>query len=187
MSDVDAGPGHVLVHQILDGPQQPMPRHDDTVVRRDEILLGAIDNRTHAFLHRRVLHADACDAAERLAGFLRRAVDQIIVVLVGYRPEGAGHVFDVNTLTVSHRLDLIGCQRARGEVVEAPGPAILVIDRNPKVAAHGMTTARRDHREGWHDPLRDPPVIIAVLGVAARPHEQTAGALYHLEHGLGVP
>src|SRR5437868_9536630 len=164
-----------------------MPSHDDTVVRGDEILLGAIDNRTHAFLHRRVLHADACDAAERLAGFLRRAVDQIIVVLVGYRPEGAGHVFDVNTLTVSHRLDLIGCQRARGEVVEAPGPAILVIDRNPKVTVHWMITPRRDHREGWHDPLRDPPIVIAVFRVAARAHEKTARALDHLEHGPSIP
>ena len=55
------------------------------------------------------------------------------------------------------------------------------------MAVHRMVTPRRDHREGWHDPLRDPPIVIAVLGVAARPHEKTAGALDHLEHGPGVP
>ena len=30
-----------------------------------------------------------------------------------------------------------------------------------------MITARRDHREGWHDPLRDTPIVIAILSVAA--------------------
>ena len=49
-----------------------------------------------------------------------------------------------------------------------------------------MVGARRDHGEGRHHPLGDAPVVVAVLGVAARADVEAAGALDHLEHRLHV-
>src|SRR5580700_900315 len=85
--DVDAGRRHALVDQRLGGAHQAMPRHDDAVVGRDQVFLGAVADRAHAFLQRSILHGEAGDAAISPPGLLRRAVDQIIIVLVGERPE----------------------------------------------------------------------------------------------------
>src|ERR1700682_1803023 len=79
MLDVDAGRRHALVEERLGGAHQAVPRHDDAVVGRDQVLLGAVADRAHALLQRSVLHGEASDAAIGPAGFLRRAVDQIIV------------------------------------------------------------------------------------------------------------
>ena len=54
-----------------------------------EILLGAVDDRPHAFLQRAILDRDAIDAAIGLAAPLSVAIHQIVVVLVGERPEAA--------------------------------------------------------------------------------------------------
>src|ERR1700745_922927 len=98
----DAGRNRALFHQGLGGPQQAVARHDDAVVGRDEVLLGAVDDRSHALLDRAVLHAEALNPAIAAARFLGGAVHQIVVVLVGGRPEGAGDAFDVNALAVLH-------------------------------------------------------------------------------------
>ena len=66
-------------------------------------------------------------------------------------------------------------ERARGVVVGAPRPAVLVVDRHPAVPADRMVAARRDQREGRHHPLRDAPVVVVVLGVAARADVKAAG------------
>ena len=50
------------------------------------------------------------------------------------------------------------------------------------MAVHGVAAARRDHGEERHHPLGDPPVVVAVLGIAAGADEQAARALDHLEH-----
>ena len=47
---------------------------------------------------------------------------------------------------------------------------------------HRMVAARRDHGERRHDPRRDAPVVVAVLGVAARADVEPAGTLDHFEH-----
>src|SRR5580700_10132000 len=85
--DVDAGRRHAFVEERLGGAHQAVPRHDDAVVGRDQVFLGAVADRAHAFLQRGVLHGKAGDAAIGPPGLLRGAVDQIIVVLVGERPE----------------------------------------------------------------------------------------------------
>src|SRR6185312_16410349 len=100
--------------------------------------------------------------------FLRRAVHQVVVVLVGDRPIGAGDDLAVDALAVLHGLALGIGDRARRMIVVAPGPAVLVVDRDPEVAVHGVAAARRDHGEGRHHVLRDTPVVVAILGVAAR-------------------
>jgi len=37
-------------------------------------------------------------------------------------------------------------------IVVGPGPAIVVVGRNPEVAVDRMVGARRDHRKAGHDP-----------------------------------
>src|SRR6266545_7096942 len=124
-----------------------MARRDDAVIGGDEVLLGAIDDWPHAFLQRSILHGDACDAAISLAALLRRAVHQVVVVLVGERPIGAGLTGRMDAFALLHRLALGAREIARRMIVVAPSPAVVVVDRNPEVAMHRMATARRDHGE----------------------------------------
>src|SRR5690349_4249150 len=128
-----------------------MPCHDDPVVRRDEIFFCAIDDRPHALLQGRVLHRNTRNTAVGAAGLLRFAVDEIIIVLVGHWPEGPRHVSDVDALAVAHGRDFAHGQRAHGVIIEAPGPAVFIIDGDPEVTVYGVVAPRRDHREGWHD------------------------------------
>src|SRR3982074_2013580 len=88
MFGIDAGRRDALLHQRFGRAQQPMPRHDDAVIGGDEVLLGAVTDRPHALLQRRILDGEAGDPAEGLAGLLRGPIDQIVVVLVGERPIG---------------------------------------------------------------------------------------------------
>src|SRR6516225_964031 len=154
---IDAGRRDAFLHQRLGRPHQAVTRHDDPVVGGNEVLLGAVADRSHALLQRGVLDREAGDAAEGLAGFLRRTVDQIVVVLVGERPIGAGGVLAVNARAVAHGLDLAPGERAYRMKVVAPGPAILVVDRDPEVAVDRVVAARRDHGEAGHHPGRDAP------------------------------
>src|SRR4029450_12617870 len=93
---IDARRDRAFVDQRLRGAHQPMARPDDAVVGRDQVLLGAIADRTHALLQRRILAGKASDAAEGPASLLGSAIHQIVVVLVGDWPERAGHVFAVH-------------------------------------------------------------------------------------------
>ena len=70
--------------------------------------------------------------------------------------------------------------------VVAPGPAVLVVDRDPEVAVDRMVAARRDHGEAGHHPGRDAPVVVAVLGVAPRADIEPARLLHDLEIRLHV-
>jgi len=54
----------------------------------NEMLPGAVLDRSHAFLYGGVLDADAEHAGKSLLGILRRAVDQIVVAPVRDRDEG---------------------------------------------------------------------------------------------------
>src|SRR5262249_62073073 len=106
----------------------------DAVVGGNQILLGAIADRAHALLQRGILAGKAGDAAISLAGLLGGAVHQIIVVLVGDRPERAGHVFAVHAGAVLHGVDFAFRECAGRMEVIGPGPAVLVVDRDPEMA-----------------------------------------------------
>src|SRR5215813_4217683 len=103
---IDAGRRGAFLHQCLGRPHQAVARHDDPVVGGNEVLLGAVADRSHALLQRGVLDREAGDAAEGLAGLLPRAVDQIVVVLVGERPIAARRVLAVHARAVAHGVDL---------------------------------------------------------------------------------
>ena len=183
---IDARRRDAFLRQRLGRPHQSMPRHDDAVVGGDQVLLGAVADRTHALLQRGVLDGETGHAAEGPAGFLRRAIDQIVVVLVGERPIGPGDVLAVHAGAVAHGVDLAAGERPHRMEVVAPGPAILVVDRDPEMAVDRVIAARRDHGERGHHPRRDAPVVVAVLGVAARADEEPARLLHDLEIGLHV-
>ena len=186
MGGIAARGQHPLRGEFLRRFHEAMARHDDAVVGGDQVLLRPVLDRPHAFLEGRVLHADSLDAAERVAGLLRRAVDEVVVVPVLQRTESEREHLHVDALAVLHRMAFVGGEGAHRMVVEAPRPAIVIVDRDPEVAVHRVIAARRDHGEAGHDPRRDAPVVVAVLGVASRADVQAALALDHLEHRLLV-
>ena len=111
---IDAGRNRPLLRQRLRGPHQAVPRHDDAVVGRDQILLGAVDDRPHAFLQRRVLHGDARDAADMSCRPAARR-DPSDSRCPGWRAADSvpGMYVHVDALAVAHRRAL-GFGRARG-------------------------------------------------------------------------
>src|SRR6202166_2274423 len=111
-----------------------MARHDDAIVGRNQILLGPVNDRAHAFLERRILHADPMDAAEGVATLLSGPVHEIVVVLVGERPERSRQVSHVDAMSLPHRVALRGGERPGYLVVEAPCPAVFVVDWHPEVS-----------------------------------------------------
>src|SRR5262249_15877876 len=138
-------------------------RHDHAVVGRDQVLLAAVLNRTHALLDRRVLHGDAGDAAIGLVGLLRGAIDQVVVVLVHHRPQTPGYKCDGDAAPIAHGIEPGRGERPRGRVGEAPGHAVLVTARPPGVAVEGVLAVGWNHAVERHAPLGDAPVEMARL------------------------
>src|SRR3981081_201083 len=186
VSRIDAGGHDAFFGERLGRPHEAVARHDDAVVGGGEIFFGAVADRSHALLQRGVLDRKAGNSAEGLAGLLGGAIDQIVVVLVGERPIGPGHVLAVHARAAAHGLDLARAERANGMKVVAPGPAILVVDRDPEVTVDRVIAARGDHGEAGNHPRRGPPAIIAVLGVAAGADIESARLLHDFEIGLHV-
>src|SRR5262249_7451834 len=60
---IDAGRRDAFLRQGLRRAHQAVARHDDPVVGGNEVLLGAVADRSHALLQRGVLHREAGDAA----------------------------------------------------------------------------------------------------------------------------
>src|SRR5436190_1112164 len=114
MRRIDARGCGSLLDQRLRGAHQTMSCHYDSVVGRDQILLGSIADRSHALLQGSVLDREAGYSAKRFAGLLRGAIDEIVVVLVGQRPIGARNVFAMHAGTVAHGVNLATGERTNG-------------------------------------------------------------------------
>src|SRR5581483_12115204 len=97
------------------------------------------------------------------------------------RAEGAGYEGHVDALAGDHGVTLFLGERARRVVIGAPRPAVFVVQWHPAMPADRMIAARRNEREARHDPLRDAPVVLVVLGVAARADIEPARRLHHFE------
>src|SRR2546422_469920 len=151
--------GHALAFaRRLGRPKQAASRPDDSLVGHAQMLPGAVLDRAHLLLHRRILHRNTFHAAIGAAALLRGAVDKIVVRLVRERNEGARHVLHVDPRAFLHRLQLRGAERAVRMIVDAPGPAVLVVDRHPGVRPEGMSRPGWNDGEPRHDPRRDAPV-----------------------------
>src|SRR5690349_12039870 len=150
------------------------------------MFFGAVLDGPHAFLDRSVLHCDPVDPGRRVPVALRFAIEQVIVRLVGERNESAWHVFDVNALAVLHCRDFRFRQRALGMIVDAPGPAIFIVDRHPGMRTQGMAGAWRNDRVPGDDPGRYPPIVFVPVGIAPGADQQSAGKLLDLEQGHAV-
>ena len=87
---------------------------------------------------------------------------------------------------VAHGVELAPGQRPNRMKVVAPGPAVLVVDRDPEVAVDRVISARGNHGEARHHPGRDAPVVVAVLGIAPGADIEPARLLHDLEIGLHV-
>src|SRR5262245_4228112 len=135
------------------------PGHHDRAVGRKQLLVLVVLDRSHAFLQRRVLNGEPEDAAVGALLLLRTAIDEIVVVLVGQRAERAGLVGTMDAFALLHVMAFLGGQRFARMEVDAPGPAIVIVDWHPDVAAERMVAERRDQREPRKQPLRDAPVV----------------------------
>src|SRR5439155_25561438 len=76
-------------------------------------------------------------------------------------------VLAMDALAFFHVLAFLGTERSLGLEVDAPRPAMVVVDRNPDVAAQRVLAEGRDQREPREQPLRDAPVVRIGFAVAA--------------------
>src|SRR5262249_50251064 len=113
------------------------------------------------------LNRDTEDAAVRPFLLLCAPIEEIVVVLVRFRSEGAPFVRAVDALTLLHMMALLFGQRFVRVEVDAPGPAMLVVDRDPDMAAKRMVPEGRDQRKPGEQPLGDAPVVGIGLTLAA--------------------
>jgi two-component system, LuxR family, sensor histidine kinase DctS len=92
---------------------------------------------------------------EMVAEYTRRQQ----VRLAGNVPIGARLVFAVDSPADFHVAALLVGQRLVRVEVDAPGPAVVIVDRHPHVTPQRVLAERRDQREPREQPLRDAPVI----------------------------
>src|SRR5262249_23918186 len=115
----------------LDGVEQQAPRRDDRAVGGTKMLLGAVDDRPHAFLHRAVLGIDPVDAGEGLV-LLHLAVDHPIVALVAERAELTRLLDVIRAVAVAALHAVVVAQPLFAVAVHpVPHHAVLVVDRDP--------------------------------------------------------
>ena len=117
---------------------------------------------------------------------MRGPVHQVIIGFVLQRNEGAGHVLHMDAGTVMHGFLFALAQIAARVIVDAPGPAVLVIDRHPGMRAQRMIGARRNDGVPGHDPGRDAPVVAVFLGLATCAHQQPAAVFGDIEFHFQV-
>src|SRR5271165_513532 len=118
----------------LDCLQQEAPRRDDRAVGRSQMLLRAVDDRPHPFLHSAVLGVDAVDAGIGLV-LLDLSVDHPIVALVAERAELARLLDIVGAVAIAAFHAVFVAQPLLAIAVHpVPHHAVLVVDRDPDVA-----------------------------------------------------
>src|SRR4051812_48219380 len=93
----------------------------------------------------------------------------------------------MDSLTLADSSQFLFAEGPGWMIVIAPGPAVFVIDRNPEMAMKGMISTRRDHCEIRHYPLRNAPVVIPVLRVAACADVQASRAFDNFKNRLQIP
>src|SRR3546814_19211849 len=87
----------------------------------------------------------------------------------------------MHTLAFFQMLTLFGRQWPVRTKIDAPGPAIMVIDRHPHVAAQGMVAEWRDQVVPGKDPLSNAPIVRIDFHVAAAEQCQASVMLLDLE------
>src|SRR3989442_7098114 len=93
--------GHALAFaRRLGPPKQAASRPDDSLVRHAQMLPGSVLDPAPRPFPRRSLHRNALHAAIGSTVPLHRAVEQVVVRLVGERNESAGNVLHVNPRAV---------------------------------------------------------------------------------------
>src|SRR5579864_1910509 len=70
--------------------------------------------------------------------------------------------------------------------VDAPGPAMVIVDRDPDMAGERMVAEWRDQGEPREQPLRDPPIIGIGLAVAPAVEREPERRALDLEHDIAV-
>src|SRR6266699_6845436 len=169
---------------FVPGFYQTLARKDDSAVGGPQMLLGPVSDGSHAFLHRRILHGEAPDAVVVAAALLLGAVDQVIVAAVGRRTERPGYQLGMNAVAVLDELDMLLGYGMGGMKRHRPRHAIFVVHGHPRVAVERVAGVGGNERIPRHDPLRDPPVIVAGIRIAPRANDQAAGRVEDVEGGF---
>ncbi len=92
----------------------------------------------------------------------------------------------MDALAELHVVALLVRERLLGMEVDAPGPAAVVVDWHPDVAAERVVAERRDQREPGEQPLRHAPIVGVRLAVAAAVERQPEIGLLDLENDVAV-
>jgi hypothetical protein len=143
-------------------------------------------NGSHAFLQRGILHREAEHAAVGAVLLLRLAVEQIIIVLVRLRPKGAGLVLAVDTPPLLHVAALLCGELLLRMEIDAPGPAVFVVDRYPHMAAERVLAEGRYQREPRKQPLGNAPIPGIRFAIAAAVEGQAEIRFLDLEDHIAV-
>ena len=85
-----------------------------------------------------------------------------------------------------HVVQFLLTQRGFGPVVDAPSPAIVVIDGHPHMAAQGVVAKRWDQGVPREQPLRDAPVVAVGLTHSAAQQGHAKFGFFDVEHHVAV-
>src|SRR5216683_400383 len=148
------------------------------------MLLGTVDDRSHALLHSAVLGIDAVDAGEGL-GLLDLTVDHPVVALVAERTELARLLDVIGAVAIAAFEPVCVAQPLFAKAVHpVPHHAVLVVDRDPNMPGDHLPVAaaqrapqllRPDLRERHDEMVRAhiglvfvertyPDIAVAVIG-----------------------
>ena len=71
-------------------------------------------------------------------------------------------------------------------VIDAPRPAVFVINRHPHMAAECMITERRNQREPRKNPLRDAPVIAVNIAITSPVQRKAERIFLDIKHHITI-
>ena len=145
------------------------------------MFLSSIDNRSHAFLNRNILDAEASYSGIGETAFLQFPVNQIVVPFVLLRHIRAGDHVGVDSTSGAHLCNFVLCERSNRMPADAVDPAMLVVHRDPGMTAKRAVPVRRNHRVEGHQPMGRPPIIMALAGVSSCGDQQAVIGFRNVE------
>src|SRR5690606_35485377 len=123
------------------------------------LLVLAILYRPHAFLQRCVLDRKAEDSAICALFLLRLPINEIVVVFIGLWAPATRLIFAMNAFARLHVRPLGFRKRPVGAEIDAPSPAIVVVNRHPNMPTQCVVAKGWNKRMPGKQPLCNAPVI----------------------------
>jgi hypothetical protein len=130
-------PGGICVRlNASRGFKQKKTRRDYCLVACPEMLLGSIDDRPHAFLDSVILQSEAVDPGESLR-LLDISIDEPMRLLIpNLAKVGRSLVPTLQRVVIKMASFLLADRLLSERIRPAIDHAVLIVHRNPHVAAH---------------------------------------------------